>query len=145
MIKEWRHFTDVKQYEWPATFFTPKEIACKGTGRLKVDMNALVMLDKARALFGQPMGISSGYRSPEHNQAVGGAKNSRHLVGDAFDISTKNMSEYDKQVLHGCCLLAGFKGFGFAKTFLHVDTGSSRDWSYGNNANYKAYLPVILP
>ncbi len=30
--------------------------------------------------------IVSGYRSPAHNAKVGGAKNSRHMVGDAADV-----------------------------------------------------------
>jgi hypothetical protein len=29
--------------------------------------------------------ITSGYRSPEHNRAVGGAKNSNHMYGRAMD------------------------------------------------------------
>lgn len=45
-------------------------------------------LDKVRELWGKPIGVNSGYRSPELNRAVGGAKNSQHLKGEAADITT---------------------------------------------------------
>lgn len=44
-------------------------------------------LDKVREMWGKPIGVNSGYRSPELNRAVGGAKNSQHLRGEAADIS----------------------------------------------------------
>jgi zinc D-Ala-D-Ala carboxypeptidase len=45
------------------------------------------MLEKVRAVLGQPMHISSGYRSPMLNAAVGGANNppSAHIKGLAAD------------------------------------------------------------
>lgn len=53
-------------------------------------MNALMeqCLDKVREMWGKPIGVNSGYRSPELNKAVGGAKNSQHLRGEAADITT---------------------------------------------------------
>ena len=42
-------------------------------------------LEKVRALLGGPIRISSGYRSPELNAAIGGAKNSAHMSGFAAD------------------------------------------------------------
>lgn len=44
-------------------------------------------LDKVRELWGKPLGVNSGYRSAELNRAVGGAKNSQHLKGEAADIT----------------------------------------------------------
>jgi hypothetical protein len=38
-------------------------------------------------LGGAPVVISSGYRSPEVNAAVGGAKTSQHLKGEAADFT----------------------------------------------------------
>ena len=55
-------------------------------GKLNVLM--VECLDKVRALWGKPIGVNSGYRSPELNRAVGGAKNSQHLRGEAADITT---------------------------------------------------------
>ncbi len=43
------------------------------------------ILESVRTVLGKPMSISSGYRSPLLNQAVGGAKDSAHLYGRAAD------------------------------------------------------------
>lgn len=44
-------------------------------------------LEKVRALLGGPIHISSGYRSPELNAAIRGAKKSAHLEGYAADFT----------------------------------------------------------
>jgi zinc D-Ala-D-Ala carboxypeptidase len=44
-------------------------------------------LDRIRLLHGHPLEISSGYRSPDLNAAVGGARNSQHSQGLAADFS----------------------------------------------------------
>jgi zinc D-Ala-D-Ala carboxypeptidase len=46
------------------------------------------MLEEVRSLLsGVPILVSSGYRCPELNKAVGGAKNSAHMDGLAADIT----------------------------------------------------------
>lgn len=42
-------------------------------------------LEKVRAVFNAPVLITSGYRSPALNAAVGGVKNSAHTTGCAAD------------------------------------------------------------
>lgn len=44
------------------------------------------LFEQIRAHFGKPIGISSFYRSPALNKAVGGAKTSQHVRGEAIDI-----------------------------------------------------------
>ena len=44
------------------------------------------VLEPLREHFGTPVVISSGYRCPALNQAVGGVPNSQHLTGEAADI-----------------------------------------------------------
>jgi len=44
-------------------------------------------LDEVRRLLGHPLDISSGYRSPRLNAAVGGAVNSQHTHGLAADFT----------------------------------------------------------
>lgn len=39
-----------------------------------------------RSAFGCPVYVSSGYRSPELNVAIGGAKRSQHIQGRALDL-----------------------------------------------------------
>lgn len=46
-------------------------------------------LDQIRYYIGCPLFINSGYRCPELNKMVGGAKNSNHLKGLAADITTR--------------------------------------------------------
>lgn len=43
------------------------------------------LLERVRALFGKPVVVTSGYRSPEVNRAVGGSGFSQHMVGQAAD------------------------------------------------------------
>jgi hypothetical protein len=44
-------------------------------------------LDRIRLLLGHPLDISSGYRSPALNAAVGGARKSQHSQGFAADFT----------------------------------------------------------
>ena len=54
------------------------------------------LLQPLRDVFGKPIKITSGYRSPDVNKAVGGSKNSQHTKGEAVDIlSDDNKSLFD--------------------------------------------------
>ena len=44
------------------------------------------VFDKAREHFGVPIFVSSCFRSPEVNKAVGGQTKSQHMRGEAIDI-----------------------------------------------------------
>lgn len=48
-------------------------------------------LDSIRTKFGKPILISSGYRCPMLNKAVGGVVNSQHLKGLAADLVCSDM------------------------------------------------------
>lgn len=50
------------------------------------------LLEQVRALVGAPLTVSSGYRSPALNRAIGGAANSAHMLGLAADISTAKLA-----------------------------------------------------
>lgn len=50
---------------------------------------AVNVLQKVRDHFGI-VSVSSGYRSPELNKAIGGAENSQHSKGEAADIEVQN-------------------------------------------------------
>lgn len=49
-------------------------------------------LEHIRALVGGPITVSSGYRSPALNKAVGGAASSAHVQGLAADIAAPGMT-----------------------------------------------------
>ena len=87
-------------------YFSIKELAKSETAtRLKIDntptaevvdnLTALVdnVLDPLRELYGKPIHISSGYRCPRLNKAVGGVANSQHLTGQAADINQGSHEE----------------------------------------------------
>jgi Peptidase M15 len=48
------------------------------------------VLEPARIALGMPLTITSGYRSPELNRAVNGAKTSHHVRGMAADVVCSN-------------------------------------------------------
>lgn len=49
-------------------------------------------LEHIRNIVGKPVNISSGYRSPAVNKAVGGSKTSAHMSGLAADINCAGVS-----------------------------------------------------
>lgn len=61
-------------------------------------------LDVIRAKLGKPISISSGYRCPRLNKAVGGVVNSQHLKGLAADLVCSDM----EKLLH---IIRETKGF----------------------------------
>ena len=71
-------------------YFGRHEFACKcgKCGGYPVEPKEAFVrkLDAFRERVGEPVYVNSGIRCPEHNEAVGGATNSRHMYGDAADI-----------------------------------------------------------
>lgn len=53
----------------------------------------IFILEPARAEFGKPIIITSGFRSKELNAAVGGVPNSNHLFGRAADIRISSRAD----------------------------------------------------
>lgn len=51
------------------------------------------VLDPIREIYGKPITVNCGYRSPKVNEAVGGVSNSQHLKGEAADITTGSKKE----------------------------------------------------
>ena len=83
--------------------FTFEELCTTSTGLPnKPNIQALVnlvyltayVLEPLRCAMGEPISISSGYRSKEVNQKVGGVWNSQHTKGQAVDINIKG--DYEK-------------------------------------------------
>ena len=81
--------------------FTIQELTASATAeRLAIDntppravrtmLTILVeqLLDPIRRRYGAPIIVTSGYRCPALNTAVGGVTNSHHIVGCAADITT---------------------------------------------------------
>ena len=98
---------------------------------INMDATFLQMLDDARGIAGIPFTITSGYRTKEHNEKVGGVSNSSHLVGKAADIKVGNGSE--RYIILNALIQAGFRRLGVAQSFLHCDNDESKAnsvWTY---------------
>lgn len=97
-------------------------------GETVVHRELIVRLNAIRIRFGKPIIVNSGYRSPDHNKAVGGVKNSFHVQGLAADIRPEDLKDLpelqkiaDELNPHG--------GVGFYNTFVHVDVrGEKSRW-----------------
>ena len=126
-IRTFRHFRDVPERDWRWPNFSPAEIACRGTGQLKLLPVALDKLQALRDRLGKPLIVRSAYRSPQHNRNVGGAPRSKHMIGAAFDIA---MSNHDPAAFEAAAREVGFLGFGFypRSGFMHIDLGPARSW-----------------
>lgn len=88
------------------------------------------MLKTAEQHFGKKMIITSGYRSPERNRAVRGARNSMHMYCAAVDVV---MPGIEKHRL--AAYMRALPGRGGVGTYchisaIHVDVGPERDWNW---------------
>jgi uncharacterized protein YcbK (DUF882 family) len=58
------------------------------TNIIELAKNLQVLRDEVN----RPISITSGYRSPEHNAKVKGAKNSQHVQGTAVDLKVQGLT-----------------------------------------------------
>lgn len=116
----------IKPGFWTFAYFHPAEIACRHCGGILLDYNAMSCLDRFRHLIRQPITVTSGYRCIVHNRNVGSQDSSFHPQGRAFDlICPPDQQQWWQQI----ATRAGFSGFGFYDTFIHVDDGPRRVWN----------------
>lgn len=123
----YKHWRDVPERSWRWKNFSPAEIACRGSGSLRINEEALDKLQALRDRLGKPLIVRSAYRSPAHNRSVGGAPRSKHMDGTAFDIA---MSNHDPVAFEAAARAVGFLGFGYypRSGFMHIDLGPARQW-----------------
>jgi zinc D-Ala-D-Ala carboxypeptidase len=126
-VRTFSDFREVPTQLWRWPNFSPAEIACRGTGQLRLHPAALDSLQAVRDRLGKPLIVRSAYRSPEHNRAVGGATRSKHMDGTAFDIA---MANHDPKDFKAVAREVGFLGFGTypRSGFMHIDLGPARSW-----------------
>lgn len=144
MTQTYSHYSKVPASAWHWPNFSPREIASKREGEIRIDTDAMNKLQKLRERLGVPMVITSAYRSAAHNRAVGGASASQHLYGKAFDVV---MANHDPAAFEQAARAVGFTGFGYypKQGFMHIDTGPSRVWGdpFPRTATRTAPQPVI--
>ena len=80
--------------------------------------------------FGKRVVVTSGYRSPEHNRRVRGARRSQHMNCAAADILVEGVSKWE--IARFARSLPGRGGVGtYCHTnAVHVDVGPERDWNW---------------
>ncbi len=109
--------------------FSYSEFDCptkNGSGEL-MEKQFLEMIDNSSEIAGIPFYINSGYRTPEHNQAIGGSKNSSHMKFCAADVHCGNGQ--DRLTMVHAFIKAGFRRIGIADTFIHIDTDRNKPQS----------------
>jgi hypothetical protein len=138
------HFRDVPESAWRWPSFSPAEIACRGTGAIKINTEALDKLQTLRNRLGKPLILRSAYRSPEHNRAVDGAPRSKHMDGTAFDIA---MANHDPAAFEAAARAVGFLGFGTypRSGFIHIDLGPARQWGEAFAMRASAFAVEVPP
>ena len=94
---------------------------------------AVEVLQPIRDAWGQPIVVTSGYRCPRLNAAVGGVKNSQHVLGQAADIKAANPADNGK-------LFACIKKLVQSKK---INVGQLI-WEYGSKTTPK-WVHVSLP
>jgi hypothetical protein len=90
--------------------------------------DALAAWGRFEQMAGTPFNINSAYRDPGHNARVGGARNSQHTHGNAFDVDVSHLSESERVQLIDYARQSGFGGVGVYNNSLHFDVGPTRYW-----------------
>ncbi len=83
--------------------------------------------ERIRAAVGQPIAITSAYRTPEHNRAQGGKPRSQHLQGRALDLACPHglpFAQFEHAVLRAIGVdesLVRYVCLYPAHGFVHID------------------------
>lgn len=88
-------------------------------------------LDDIRNFLGdRPITITSGYRDPISNRSVGGARDSRHMYGDAVDFCIDGLNLVD--AFYKLKRYHKLGGLAVGNGFIHVDLrpGAAARWTY---------------
>jgi len=107
-------------------WFNEDEFSCHDKNKTPapyIDDKLVEVLTEVREFFGVPVTITSSYRTPEYNKAIGGKEHSHHLYtgnGAAADIQVKGTRPEEVkdflEATHPDTL-----GIGSYDTFTHVD------------------------
>ena len=94
--------SDAEDWWGEIQYFAREEFACK-CGRYhspycngypySIRKELVLIAERARKHFGQPIDIVSGLRCERHNSDSGGVYNSQHMFGEAADIYVRGVSQ----------------------------------------------------
>lgn len=119
--------------------FKLKEFECNDGSKMPLEVyeNIIKLANQLQILrdyTGRAITINSAYRSPEHNQKVGGSKTSQHLLGKAADITIQSLKPAEvyriiEDLIDLGHMLQG--GLGLYDTFVHYDIRKTKArWDY---------------
>lgn len=134
---------------------TPSRTSTTGTKGTIGDFNKSDLSESAQNMvsgmnrmgFGD-VGVNSDRRSASDNAAVGGARHSQHLDGNAVDLATKNMTDDQREGVLDAALANGAAGVGLYGTgSMHVDTRQGPVTMWGQNPKnpYAGQTPNEMP
>lgn len=129
---------------WGLRHFAAAELLVKGAANARLRLNTdpprelwdnirdtAKAADEARERLGSGLIISSAYRSPAYNRAIGGAPKSYHMRFRALDLIPARVSV---ATLHAVLQdirdegFPGCQGIGRYPGFCHIDDGPRRNW-----------------
>ena len=118
--------------------------AVEGDGYRNVQPEVWTKLTIVARRMSKTFTINSGYRSPQYNDQVGGAKNSSHKSGLAIDVSMSGMSDEDIRKFIRTASQEGFMGVAYysGSNFVHLDMGARRSWLRGHR--FDNYIAMHL-
>ncbi|MGL5356286.1 MAG: YcbK family protein [Cetobacterium sp.] len=103
-------------------YFKVHEFRCKCCGSTAgLQQSIIDLCDSIREEFGSAVLVTSGYRCPRHNKAVGGALKSQHVLGTAADLQPLDRSRLS-DLKSTALRLNPEGGVGLYSGFVHVDT-----------------------
>lgn len=121
-----------------------------GCGANRTDPQLMPAIAKVEAILGYELELLSGCRCAKHNADEGGKPKSEHLVTEGHwecrgvDVRSYSKDDAKRKAIVDAAKKAGFTGFGYAATFLHMDLGRvsegcrPRFWYYADGTKHPA-------
>jgi len=104
------------------SYFKPEETACPCCGKtVKPTSQIMTYANHVRGLLRKPLTITSGFRCIKHNRTLSNSSDtSKHPLGKALDISTKNLNGADIYIMIQEAIKMRLR-FGMYEHHIHVD------------------------
>jgi len=100
----------------------------------RVKPEVVTNLEGVSQQVGYQLQVTSGYRSPEYNANVGGAKKSQHMLGNATDIVQTGLTTQQRKDFIQAAIDNGFTAIGVYNTFTHIDIRGAKV-AWGSNGS----------
>ena len=122
----------------------PRQTATPPAPAVRQKLQTLIdeLLDPLRRAWGQPIRVSSGYRCPELNRAVGGVANSQHQTGEAADLTTGTATQ-NRQLFARIIEMQQSGRLDFDQLIWERGSAAGPDWihlSYRRGSNRRQVL-----